>query len=29
MEMAIHDRNKEVAHTHVNEMPLNNYTKHP
>uniref|UniRef100_B3P7L9 GG12533 n=2 Tax=Drosophila erecta TaxID=7220 RepID=B3P7L9_DROER len=29
LEMAIHDRNKEVAHTHVNEMPLNNYTKHP
>ncbi|XP_054747898.1 uncharacterized protein LOC129253512 isoform X2 [Anastrepha obliqua] len=25
----IHDRGKEVAHTMVNEMPLNNYTKHP
>ncbi|KAH8284343.1 hypothetical protein KR018_004048 [Drosophila ironensis] len=30
LEMTIHERNKaEVAHTHVNEMPLNNYTKHP
>ncbi|XP_032305634.1 uncharacterized protein LOC6499735 [Drosophila ananassae] len=30
LEMALHERNKgEVAHTHVTEMPLNNYTKHP
>ncbi|KAH8346627.1 hypothetical protein KR084_007130 [Drosophila pseudotakahashii] len=29
LEMALHERNKEVAHTLVNEMPLNNYTKHP
>ncbi|XP_037943559.1 uncharacterized protein LOC119676394 [Teleopsis dalmanni] len=25
----IHDRNKDVSHTMVAEMPLNNYTKHP
>ncbi|SPP81343.1 uncharacterized protein LOC117583315 [Drosophila guanche] len=31
MDIALHERNKEVAlaHAHVNEMPLNNYTKHP
>ncbi|EDW24779.1 GL24337 [Drosophila persimilis] len=31
MDIACHERNKEVAlaHAHVNEMPLNNYTKHP
>ncbi|KAL7730341.1 hypothetical protein ACLKA6_016586 [Drosophila palustris] len=28
-DMALHERNKEVAHSLANEMPLNNYTKHP
>ncbi|KAH8312685.1 hypothetical protein KR044_012168 [Drosophila immigrans] len=28
-DIALHERNKEVAHSLANEMPLNNYTKHP
>ncbi|KAH8420729.1 hypothetical protein KR222_003233 [Zaprionus bogoriensis] len=29
LDIALHERNKEVAHSLANEMPLNNYTKHP
>lgn len=29
LDMALHERNKEVAHSLATEMPLNNYTKHP
>lgn len=29
LDIALHERNKEVAHNLASEMPLNNYTKHP
>lgn len=29
LDIALHERNKEVAHSLASEMPLNNYTKHP
>lgn len=29
LDIALHERNKEVAHSLASEIPLNNYTKHP